>query len=171
MSTINGVAQVRRTATPVQQVTSLFLRVWSAWQKRRRRLKVQTALCALSDQELMDIGATRAEIDYIALQQGRARPDRPTPWRIGNALAISLLFNLLGLISADRAEAQCTAQDGSAEGLGGQGSSASSRIGDSDQLGCRCLGVEDDPDRNIHGYVRSSQRDECNRMRRRKFGR
>jgi uncharacterized protein YjiS (DUF1127 family) len=112
MSTINGVAQVRRTATPVQQVTSLFLRVWSAWQKRRRRLKVRTALCALSDRELIDIGATRAEIDYIALQQGRARPDRPAPWRIGSALAILLLVNLLGLISVDRAEAQCTAQDG-----------------------------------------------------------
>ncbi|MFK4528284.1 uncharacterized protein YjiS (DUF1127 family) [Bradyrhizobium japonicum] len=112
MSTINGVAQVRRTATPVQQVTSLFLRVWSAWLKRRRRLKVRTALCALSDRELIDIGATRAEIDYIALQQGRARPDRPAPWRIGSALAILSLFNLLGLIPVDRAEAQCTAQDG-----------------------------------------------------------
>ncbi|APG15850.1 uncharacterized protein YjiS (DUF1127 family) [Bradyrhizobium elkanii] len=112
MSTINGVAQVRRTATPVQQVTSLFLRVWSAWQKRRRRLKVQTALCALSDRELIDLGATRAEIDYIALQQGRARPDRPAPWRIGSALAILLVVNLFSLISVDRAEAQCTAQDG-----------------------------------------------------------
>jgi len=104
MSTINGVAQVRRTATPVQQVTSLFLRVWSAWQKRRRRLKVQTALCALSDRELIDLGATRAEIDYIALQQGRARPDRPAPWRIGSALAILLVVNLFSLISVDRAE-------------------------------------------------------------------
>ena len=117
MSTIHGVAQVRRTATPVQQATSLFLRVWSAWQKRRRRRRVQTALYALSDQELMDIGATRAEIDYIALQQGRERPHRSTPWRIANALAISLLFNLLGLISADRAEAQCTAQDVLRRGL------------------------------------------------------
>ncbi|MBR0820010.1 DUF1127 domain-containing protein [Bradyrhizobium liaoningense] len=111
MSAFNGVAQVRRTATPVQQVTSLFLRVWSAWQKHRRRLKVQAALCALSERELMDIGATRAEIDYIALQQGRARPDRPAPWRIGSALAILLLVNLFGLISADRTEAQCSAQD------------------------------------------------------------
>lgn len=111
MSSIHGIAQVRRTATPLQQATSLFLRVWKVWQKRRRRRKVQTALCTLSDRELTDIGTTRAEIDCIALQQGSARPHRSTHWRIGNALVILLLINLLGLIWADRAEAQCTAQD------------------------------------------------------------
>jgi len=111
MTTIHGVALVRRTATPVQQATSLFLRVWSAWQERRRRRRLQTTSCALSDRELMDIGATRAGIDYIALQQGSARPHRSTHWHIGNALGILLLLNLLGLISTDRAEAQCSAQD------------------------------------------------------------
>jgi uncharacterized protein YjiS (DUF1127 family) len=111
MSAIDGVARVRRTATPVQRAANCFLRVWSAWEKRRRRLRAQIALCALSDRELMDIGATRAEIDYIALRQGSAMPHRSTRWRVGNALAILLLFNLLGLISADRAEAQCSAQD------------------------------------------------------------
>lgn len=111
MSAIHGVAPVRRTATPAQQAATLFLRLWSAWQERRRRRRVRTALSALSDRELMDIGATRAEIDYIALQQASARPHCSTHRRIGNALAILLLFHLLGLISANRAEAQCTAQD------------------------------------------------------------
>lgn len=111
MSTIHGVAQARRTATPVQRATGLYLWVWSAWQKRRSRRRAQAALSALSDRELMDLGTTRAEIDYIALQQGSARPHRSTRGHIGNALAILLLVNSLGLISADRANAQCTAKD------------------------------------------------------------
>ena len=129
MSTINGVAQVRRTATPVQQVTSLFLRVWSAWQKRRRRLKAQIALCALSDRELMDIGATRAEIDYIALQQGRARPDRPAPWRIGSALAILLVCQPVQLDFRRSRRGSMHAQDGLRRQLAVKVEPAGSRIG------------------------------------------
>jgi hypothetical protein len=59
----------------------------------------------------MDIGATRGEIDYIASQRSIARPHRSTCRHIGDALLILLLFSLLGLVSADRAAAQCTAQD------------------------------------------------------------
>ena len=36
----------------------------------RKRQSLQAALCALSDRELMDIGTTRAEIDYVASNRG-----------------------------------------------------------------------------------------------------
>jgi uncharacterized protein YjiS (DUF1127 family) len=111
MSIIYGVAQVRRTATCLQQAISLFLRVRSVWQIRRRQQRVQAALHALSDRELMDIGATRGEIDYIAAQRSIERPGCSLNRHIGDALVILLLFNLFSLICADRAEAQCTARD------------------------------------------------------------
>jgi uncharacterized protein YjiS (DUF1127 family) len=47
-----------RTAASTRSVLSLFKRYWRAFRERR--------LHDLSDRELMDIGVTRGEIDYIA---------------------------------------------------------------------------------------------------------
>ena len=47
-----------RTAASTRSVLSLFKRYWRAFRERR--------LHDLSDSELMDIGVTRGEIDYIA---------------------------------------------------------------------------------------------------------
>jgi uncharacterized protein YjiS (DUF1127 family) len=47
-----------RTAASTRNVLSLFKRYWRAFRERR--------LHDLSDRELMDIGVTRGEIDYIA---------------------------------------------------------------------------------------------------------
>jgi uncharacterized protein YjiS (DUF1127 family) len=44
---------------------NLLKRYWSAFQERRQRQRLRAALCYLSDRELMDIGITRGEIDYI----------------------------------------------------------------------------------------------------------
>ncbi|UPJ69019.1 DUF1127 domain-containing protein [Bradyrhizobium sp. 191] len=111
MSAIYGPAQMRRTATSLQQAVSLFLQFRTAWRKRRARQRVRAALGALSDRELMDIGVTRGEIDYVTSQRSIARPHRSTLRDIGDALQILLLANLFSLISVDRTEAQCTAQD------------------------------------------------------------
>ena len=35
-------------------------------QERRKRQRLRATLCDLSDRELMDIGTTRGEIDYVA---------------------------------------------------------------------------------------------------------
>ncbi|WGD56677.1 DUF1127 domain-containing protein [Bradyrhizobium sp. CB1650] len=102
---------MRRSAASTQQAPSLLQRFWSAWRERCRRQRVQAELSALSDRELMDIGTSRGEIDYIASQRSIARPHRPSVWRIGDALVILLLCNVFSLISADSARAQCTAQD------------------------------------------------------------
>jgi uncharacterized protein YjiS (DUF1127 family) len=42
---------------------------WGAFQERRKRQRLRATLYDLSDRELMDIGTTRGEIDYIALNR------------------------------------------------------------------------------------------------------
>lgn len=41
-------------------------RFWSALREWRERRRVRAALSGLSDWELLDIGTTRGEIDYVA---------------------------------------------------------------------------------------------------------
>lgn len=66
MSTTYGATGLRQTAASTRRVASLFKRFWSSFQERRRRRKLGTTLCRLSERELMDIGTTRGEIDYVA---------------------------------------------------------------------------------------------------------
>src|SRR6185503_1712095 len=66
---------------------------------KRRRL--HTALCRLTDSELMDIGITRSEIDYVASKR----------WYNIGALIYLVLCNACILVLASEAKAQCTARD------------------------------------------------------------
>ena len=66
MSIIHAEAFLRQSAAPRQQVSNIFRRYWVAFQDRRNRRRLQIALCNLSDRELIDIGTTRGEIDYVA---------------------------------------------------------------------------------------------------------
>ena len=50
----------------MRSVLSLLKRYWRVFQERRRRQSLRATLHDLSDRELMDIGVTRGEIDYIA---------------------------------------------------------------------------------------------------------
>ena len=54
------------TAASTRSVLSLLERYWRAFQERRQRQSLRATLHDLSDRELMDIGVTRGEIDYIA---------------------------------------------------------------------------------------------------------
>jgi len=54
------------TAASTRSVLGLLTRYWREFQQWRQRQSVQTTLHDLSDRELMDIGLTRGEIDYIA---------------------------------------------------------------------------------------------------------
>ena len=54
------------TATSTRSVLSLLKRYWRAFQERRQHLSLRASLQELSDRELMDIGMTRDEIDYMA---------------------------------------------------------------------------------------------------------
>ena len=66
MSTTYGATALRQTAASTQRISCFFKRYWSAFQERRERQRLRAKLCDLSDRELMDIGTTRGEIDYVA---------------------------------------------------------------------------------------------------------
>ena len=53
-------------AASTRSVAGLLKRCWRAFQGRRRRRSLRANLHDLSDRELMDIGVTRAEIDYLS---------------------------------------------------------------------------------------------------------
>jgi uncharacterized protein YjiS (DUF1127 family) len=59
-------AAVRGLAVSTLNVLSLLKRYWRAFWEWRHRQRSRTTLHDLSDRELMDIGVTRDEIDYIA---------------------------------------------------------------------------------------------------------
>jgi uncharacterized protein YjiS (DUF1127 family) len=64
MSTIHGTTELG-PATAKPQVYSPLEAYWNAFQEWRKRKKLRTQLSHLTDSELMDIGVTRGEIDYV----------------------------------------------------------------------------------------------------------
>ena len=64
MSTIHGTTELG-SATAKRQVYSPLEAYWNAFQEWRKRKKLQTELSCLTDSELLDIGITRGEIDYV----------------------------------------------------------------------------------------------------------
>jgi uncharacterized protein YjiS (DUF1127 family) len=57
---------LERTSASTRYASSLIWKCWDAFQGRRERQNLRAALSHLSDRELMDIGTTRGEIDYVA---------------------------------------------------------------------------------------------------------
>jgi uncharacterized protein YjiS (DUF1127 family) len=70
MSTTYDATGVGQTAASTRRVSSLLKRYWGAFQEQRERKRLRATLCDLSDRELMDIGTTRGEIDYVASNRG-----------------------------------------------------------------------------------------------------
>lgn len=66
MSTTYGVTGLGQMAASTRRVSSFFKTYWDAFQERRKRQGLRATLWDLSDRELMDIGTTRGEIDYVA---------------------------------------------------------------------------------------------------------
>ena len=77
MSTINGTTELG-PASARRQVYSPLEAYWNAFQEWRKREKLRTELCRLTDSELADIGITRGEIDYVASNRSIS-PD-PLRW-------------------------------------------------------------------------------------------
>jgi uncharacterized protein YjiS (DUF1127 family) len=69
MSMIHGTTELgpasakRQVYSPLETYWETY---WNAFQEWRKRQRLRATLCDLSDRELMDIGTTRSEIDYIA---------------------------------------------------------------------------------------------------------
>jgi len=70
MSTTYSTTWLERTSTSTRYASGLIWKYWDAFQERRERQKLRAALCDLSDRELMDIGTSRGEIDYVASNRG-----------------------------------------------------------------------------------------------------
>ena len=101
MSTVHEITKFQRPATTNQPVYSPLEAYWKAFQEWRKRRRLHTALCRLTDSELMDIGITRSEIDYVASKR----------WYNIGALIYLVLCNACILVLASEAKAQCTARD------------------------------------------------------------
>lgn len=69
MSTIRATTELR-TVTARRQVYSPLEAYWNAFQEWRKRRRLLANLSDLSDRELVDIGITRGEIDYLASHRG-----------------------------------------------------------------------------------------------------
>ena len=68
MSTVHEIPKLGYPATTNRPVYSPLEAYWKAFQGWRKRRRLQTELCRLTNSELMDIGITRGEIDYVANQ-------------------------------------------------------------------------------------------------------
>jgi uncharacterized protein YjiS (DUF1127 family) len=74
MSSIHKTTELG-SATAKQQAYSPLEAYWNAFQEWRKRERRRTELYRLTDSELMDIGITRGEIDYVASNRiARAAP-------------------------------------------------------------------------------------------------
>ena len=75
-----GLAQTTRST-----VFSLFRRYWGAFQERRKerreRQRERAELYRLNDWELMDIGMTRGEIEYVVSNRSFDREESSPPVR------------------------------------------------------------------------------------------
>jgi uncharacterized protein YjiS (DUF1127 family) len=69
MSTIHDVTELGRTTASTRNVCGWLKEYWDAFQQRRRRAGLRAVLYDLSDRELQDLGITRGEIDYVALNR------------------------------------------------------------------------------------------------------
>ncbi|MCA1469787.1 DUF1127 domain-containing protein [Bradyrhizobium sp. IC3195] len=81
MSTTHGTMWLDQTSGSIRHVANFIWKYWDAFQERRERQKLRTTLSNLSDMELMDIGSTRGEIDYVASHRGiDPRGNRSGEW-------------------------------------------------------------------------------------------
>ena len=73
------------TAASTWSVLSSLKRYWRALLERRQRQSLRAGLSYLSDRELLDIGLTRCEIDYITPQRAidRLRDSAAYLWSRG----------------------------------------------------------------------------------------
>jgi uncharacterized protein YjiS (DUF1127 family) len=70
-----------QTAASTQRVSSFFKRYWVAFQERRKRQRERAELYRLNDWELMDIGMTRGEIEYVVSNRSFDREESGPPVR------------------------------------------------------------------------------------------
>ena len=85
MSTTYGATGLGQSAASTRRVSSFLRRYWGAFQarrkERRKRQRERAELYRLNDYELMDIGMTRGEIDYVVSNRSFDREKSGPPVR------------------------------------------------------------------------------------------
>jgi uncharacterized protein YjiS (DUF1127 family) len=69
MSTTYSATGWDRRLASARHVISFLERYWHAFQDRRKRERLNAVLSNLNERELMDIGISPGEIDYVAANQ------------------------------------------------------------------------------------------------------
>jgi uncharacterized protein YjiS (DUF1127 family) len=67
MSTTYNATALGQAAASTRRVSNAFKRYWDPLLERRKRHRLRVNLSNLNDMELMDIGITRGEVDYVVL--------------------------------------------------------------------------------------------------------
>ena len=81
MNTTFRTTGLAQTTGSTRDVFSLFRRYWGAFQERRKRQRERAELYRLNDLELMDIGMTRGEIEYVVSNRSFDREESGPPVR------------------------------------------------------------------------------------------
>ena len=81
MNTTFRTTGLAQTTGSTRDVFSLFRRYWGAFQERRKRQRERAELYRLNDLELMDIGMTRGEIEYVVSNRSFDREESGPPAR------------------------------------------------------------------------------------------
>ena len=85
MNTTFGTTGLAQTTGSTRGVLSLIGRYWGAFQERRKerrkRQREGAELYRLNDRELMDIGMTRGEIEYVVSNRSFDREESGPPVR------------------------------------------------------------------------------------------
>jgi hypothetical protein len=107
MDTTLAAEGLERAVASWRHVSSVPERYWGAFQKRCKAGKLPADPSGMSDHGVMDIGATRREIDDAACEPTRPRCSRG--WSSRRTLIV--LCNACMLLFTSEASAQCTARD------------------------------------------------------------
>ena len=70
MDAIYSLVELTQTLVPARLGLTFLKSSWGALQEWRKRQRLRATLYDLSDRELMDIGTTLGEIDYVASNRG-----------------------------------------------------------------------------------------------------
>lgn len=70
MSTTYSAAGWDGRLASARRVVNFLETYWDAFQERRKRERLRADLFDLNDRELMDIGISRGEIDFVASNRG-----------------------------------------------------------------------------------------------------
>jgi len=65
MSTTQATGGTVRLNLSIQPICAFLKKYWRAFQEERRRQKLRTALYALNDHDLKDVGISRGMIEHI----------------------------------------------------------------------------------------------------------